>query len=256
MRKGLLAAACAAAFFVCAPASAAIMVATYSGVVATARDDFGIFGAAGAGEDLVGKQFTARFRYDTERGLVMNSPGTDYRMGCGMPVICSAGTGDDWHYVFSEHPILSATFFVNGHSRTMAQPYQLTDAVSSTAGNQTLHAVQTHLPEVGENTEIQYAAATGDLSQPFSHSYSGPLYPYANCNIGCGAYTLGRLSGQQGQLTSLAFSVTGLTISAAPEPAIWMVLLSGFGLTGSALRRSRRRAYGCTSSTLLSAPAP
>ncbi len=33
-----------------------------------------------------------------------------------------------------------------------------------------------------------------------------------------------------------------ISISPAPEPATWAILSTGFGLAGSALRRSRRRA--------------
>lgn len=51
-------------------------------------------------------------------------------------------------------------------------------------------------------------------------------------------------SGSGSNLALDAVSVTDLSVGAVPEPTIWAMLISGFGVVGFGLRRNKARAKG------------
>jgi hypothetical protein len=101
---------CAAAMWVCfaTPASAALVISTYTGTVTSGYDETGEFGTA---HTNLGGNYVAKFTYDTARGTPFLVAGQqDARLG---------GTSFS-----APSPILSATLTINGFTHAFASDYE------------------------------------------------------------------------------------------------------------------------------------
>jgi hypothetical protein len=214
----ILAGATACALLAAAPASAAIMIATYVGSVSASTTYVDVFGT-GLGAGLDGQTFTATFTYDTETGLDGSEPGY-YEERDG---------GSAWG---APSPMLGANLTIN--SVTYDNFGGLNDVVWSTFG-QSLHRAEGG--QGGFNRLFIYLnhAAPGDLEAEV---------PTTDGSLGAGQF---RMQDARGLLATGNLRVSTLTIAAAPtavvpEPAGWALMILGFGAVGGMLRA--RRASG------------
>ena len=222
----------AAALTICAfaaPASATVMLVTYTGKVVVGgyddgagglykdTDDAALFGARGA--HLGGADFTATFLYDTHLGVDSHTPvGPDDHTRVG-----GTSSGDG-----GVIPVLDATLKING----VTQHLGLGSKFGSIRVFNGLVA-QFYQPSppnlMGFRNTI---AGVTELDQTFDTDLAGVVSAGANSFI---------MSFPPGAPTILNFSVTHATAieSAIPEPAAWALMLLGFGGIGSVVRRRR-----------------
>lgn len=223
-RQGFAPAAVAAALvaFSAAPASAAIMVATYQGVVAGGDGASNAFGASFS--SLSGSAFTATFTYDTELGLRGPHNGGDYLRGGARYGV--------------ESPLIGATFTLNGHNLNFTGSY---DAWTWNGATLVQHVAEDRFTQNGVDyvhrlyLDLQELSLPGSVDMPFStDTYfwnSGSLQLTANGGQDRSSFVL------------IADRIDVTTLSAVPEPMTWGLMITGFGLAGVALRRGRANAH-------------
>lgn len=220
MKKTLLVAAVAAAALAGAPAaSAAILVATFTGTVNdSVANDFGLFG----GGDLTGDAFVARYTFDTAKGDYSTSGGYEHQEGGSL----SGG--------FT--PPVTATLTINGATQSFDGTYA--SGVRDFPGDAYLQYFSGY----------RYSDAT-----IFSRHIVNLLANYGTPSIfstisltdvpisGIAFFESGnRITGDY---LSTYLDLTGpgtlIVTGGVPEPATWALMISGFGIAGAALRRRR-----------------
>jgi hypothetical protein len=203
------------ALLAAAPASAAVMVATYVGTVSGGLDYDDVFGL-GAGASLAGQAFTETFTYDTQAGIDDGDPGF-YQERDG---------GTAWG---APSPMLDAALIIAGTAYYVAG--ELNSEIVSETGVESLHRAE---------------GAAGSLFLYLDYNSPGDLTaPVAITSGTLGGGTF-RLYGAGGLLASGALHPVTLIIAAAaptggavPEPQTWAFMVAGLGLAGWELRRQR-----------------
>ena len=208
-----------AALMASSAASAKIMVATWTGTVSSGSDVTGVFGPANS--SLNGDTFTVKFTYDTDLGTRLTSPGVSDEVEGGS--------------LYGVPSPLMATLTINGIPKTIAGIYQaalgqddttyvedIAYDVYVTNNTQFLNFVdlRAYVPGVPLNIEDSFAPIA-------VNSYSGhfQLYSYN------GNSTFYQASGA---LTNDTYEIQPLAV---PEPAAWVLMLTGLSLGGAMLRR-------------------
>jgi hypothetical protein len=214
MKSRLWGAVAASALMLCAApaASAKVMVATYTGGVTYMLGDSAIFGpTAGVGSD-----FDLTFTYDTDVGqLTDNLPDEVYLLGGAMTL--PAGPS----------PMQSVAIRIDGVRHGFVPEAEgFIDLDFANGG--VFHGASTcPLLCQGFSAEFHPDAMPGSLTSAFDGAGTGQ----AN-------FTL-----FQGDRAVFAYlDLQHLSISAAPEPGVWMSLIGGLFVAGSSLRR--RKATG------------
>lgn len=227
MRAKLLAVVAAIASLSAQPAAAAVMLATFTGTVAQ------------PGGPLNGNAFTAKFRYNTNIGNLTLLDGVQ---------IVSGGSFDG----LDGAPFSPMQFFsmrITGGSQydiTVSNPEDFSSIGNyASAGNQfygatgyfDIHAES----DIRDQSigflefaifDIEGFVQTGlTLDTPFAGEVSG----------GGTQYSYGRFENGF-QIRSLSVGlvpsyVTVEGVAGVPEPAMWGMMITGFGLTGTAMRR-------------------
>lgn len=217
-----LATAVVAAATLAAPTvgGAAVMVATYTGVVSVGYDTTGEFGVKG--RYLNGLPFVGVFTYDPAVGQRITFP----------------GIFDDNHSLRPYplgRPEISTTLTIGGVTQNIS------------ADTATLILFQTinfyHNVYYAEDNGADYSNirlyALRDTTNPsLDESFTIPDA------VGFGEFSIHDYDPANGVFTRYVdgqFDVDTVTISAAPEPSAWGLMILGLGLSGGALR-SRRRA--------------
>ena len=246
MRCTLLAAAAAAGLIALAqPASATVMVATYTGTVMTGQDLTGEFGSQ---VNLSGLSYVATFRYDTALGSTgFSSPPTfDER----------AGGSSYWLSGFAS-PILEGTLTLEGVTRGFS--FDSLGDVSMASGTTTVPAPDTYSyffaggngTEVAPGGQVQSGLSMSiytpfgatSVSDPFSASLGSSLAPYS-----IGGFSiidqpdLGGPTYLHNASATLAPETVSIAVASVPEPGTWALMLAGFAGLGIALRTQRRGA--------------
>lgn len=215
------------------PASAARMMATFTGVVDTGVDATDTFGLGGV---LDGASFTARYIYDTSLGFETLTP--TYHSLVGGP---GFGVGVS--------PILKATFTLNG----VTQSFDMGQDGAANVRN------QDGWPQTFFYTN--YYADDGTLStwnylQLFVLDSPAPVLlttPYTGVHQPVDAPPIESnkvlksvwIAGKQETSFQAALTTRSVTLAPAPipEPATWSILILGFFGLGTMLRSQRRRAW-------------
>ena len=197
-----------------------------TGVVFSGDDQSGVFVAPG--DSIVGKDFTAEYIFDDEKGSRFKvAPSYD-------DLYSSAGKSD---------PLLSASLTINGHSfffnglqssnlyvnslghETGAAAFDA--ATSSQVYNYSFLATNNSVP-----------TAPSSLDEPFNGPATGLSdFPADDFQI---AY-MDAVTGETVTSTgTLDVEFVSSTVSDAPEPAVWASMMAGVALMGAMLARRRR----------------
>ncbi len=208
-------------------APAAVLVATWTGIVASGHDDTGVFGAIG---NLAGDAYVVRFTYDTSIGYRDNSlPAYDLVFG-----------GSDYGYA----PPVSATVTINGQTVSINGGFESDAITKPTLPKVDFFSKYTHNDA---NIDIQTNIEMYDQADVHQATLETPVAlttlsgaQAGNFNWFVYDYNLGLKTGQA------AATLNGgtLQISAVPEPAAWALMVTGLGLMGGRLRRRRFAAFG------------
>jgi hypothetical protein len=209
---GLLVAAAASG------AQAAVIVTTYTGVVADGVDTVGFFGTPGA--DLAGEAFTAVYTLDTASSTNFKSPpgafDDDFQYGLGTSSLTIGGATIVSPWVEEYRYIANSSQYIYGWTNLYNYAGSI-EFETGIIGSSLLNSVDLAQP-------LSYKIVDGDGSSGFGY-FTGKD-PYGNSsNIG--------LSTEQVEVTTDAIAV--------PEPAAWTLMLTGFLGAGAALRGARRR---------------
>lgn len=229
-------AAAAALAFAATSASAAVMSATYTGVLTNGIDEDGYFGAPGA--DLSGQAFSVNFVYDTAQGLIS-------------PYFGGQALAGGWLGAPPYQPLLSMSLTILGH--TEATTGDASGDFSSTVTTifpdfPAYHPGTTAQGEVchnGEREPVGLYFATcmrtagpvpSDLVTGFSAAADPLEWGYAMFYLpgGDGPFPHYYVEGRSMNLvvTKLRESPGGV-----PEPGVWALMILGFGAAGAMLRR-------------------
>ena len=228
VRKGLAALGVIGLLTAATPASAALVMATYTGTVASGTDLTGFFHDA----DLAGDTFTAHFVINTALGQSLNDPGYDARFG-------GPGFGG------GVSPILSADFTLDGVTDNFTMGQDGAGNVFAKDGwEQTFFYANS-------NTMVG-AVSDWDFLQLFVLSSPSPVLLASNFTgtnitvLGDPLETnkVGRKVTDNGATVvdyslSLAPTTVTLAVLSIPEPQTWMMMLTGFFGLGAMLRRRR-----------------
>jgi hypothetical protein len=144
-------------------------------------------------------------------------------------------TGGDFNYLFLEGRKIEASYYYDGQGGLLEDWAQL-PFFCVTAGYCNL-------------ITMRYARFTPDS---FSFRLYGPPLPFDNCDLSNSTWqNYGQLCASWQDISSIrydAFVNDGVTVQLdylgggiVPEPASWALMIAGFGLTGTALRRRRYR---------------
>jgi len=224
----LLAASVTAAGLLAAmPAAAAVQTARYSGTVAFGFDQTGVFAAPGS--SLAGYSWVATYTYNRFLGGFYNTDGFTYDVSYG-------GVANGYPGL---SPMISASITINGVTRSVAGAYSAQVATYTS-------------PYVAHNAEDY---SNDGITQVYNYianfNYPAGAPASLDLNFGPVAATggFGYTSWQTydfatGTNTEFAYANLGSDAVysvgiAVPEPASWAMLIAGFGLVGTALRRRR-----------------
>lgn len=225
-----------------APASAAVMMATYTGVITTGFDHDLVFGGR---SNLAGAAFQTRFVYDTTR---YDNRSVQQGSNAHVDMINGQGAGA---------PILSVSVTVNG----------VTDVLSLTSpqydyGYQTYDHAPGRDLTLSQATAYQQSAAGGYAfyEQAFAYFYSLQETPLAldmafSATPAVAPSSMVQIINQdaydaargryrnhymfQGAPTMLSVVRLADPTAAVPEPSTWALLIVGFGSVGLSLRQPR-----------------
>lgn len=190
-----------------APAAATIMTATFTGTIVNGWDGSGFFGPEY--ESLVGSAFVAASTYDTGLGTRDSEPGQyDVIYASGLP---SLG---------------STSITINGISKTISGDSSSGIELRS---NITYYAFASSPLTVFEAIFVVAGGRLTSLNRNFSTNEITSFEGYSN--HGSVHY----------DFTSFEFKLDSFSITGGrdgvPEPASWALLITGFALTGLAMRR-------------------
>jgi hypothetical protein len=221
----------AAALLFASPASAAVMVVTYSGL-ASGTDGLNMFG----GGTLSAVPFSFSFTYDTARGFRETGPTGD---------ALSTPIGGD-------PPVVRVDYELNGVTGSQTTFSLATVATNLIANVFTVNPHQASFDSFGRvamhnefTMGVTLPAAPSTLETPFSldGGLGGSLASWVRTD-----YTSPDSADEFTnvvtvfQLGVAHIDLVALDGTPVPEPGVWTVMILGFGAAGAALRRSRRLA--------------
>jgi hypothetical protein len=200
------------------PASASVMVATFTGTVGTmTQAGAGLF--ASPGVSLTGDGFTAVYIFNADAiGVVTTPTSLDVRGG----ICCLVDPG----------PIVSASLTINGVTRELGhepneEPFDSEIRYDAGAGTVFFQAGRNDAIDSNLIFNMTGAGVPLSLSAPFTLTQDAGNSFYRWADIGTGT--------DRAQLIPTSLTV----VRTVPEPATWAMMLTGFFGLGAVLRRRR-----------------
>jgi hypothetical protein len=229
-----------AAIAIVTTAQAATYLITYTGKALNfATDVTGVFGAAGASLD--GKDVTVVFTLtDPTPGAFVSNDGTTS--------VTYGGT------IFGTPDPVTATVTINGITRTIGSitnAFGQAQQVNNGPFDQVLHKVEDRRlangAVLGLLNTLEASISSNINNVVNSSNYTDPLsyVPQAGDNVfGYFSFVTVDASGATleqayGNFLPDLVTISALAASPVPEPATWMFVITGFGLAGAVLRRTR-----------------
>ena len=225
--RTLACAAAAAALLTALPAAAIVKVATYTGTIGSGTDASGLFTAPGT--DLAGYSYVARYTYDRALGAYQVTDGATYDFSFGGTVY---GPG-------VSSPTISAAITINGVTKSIAGTFYGNAQTSNY--NAVVHEGDYYFDD-GVTTRLSYIFNTDTLNAAASLDQNwGPV---AQSGTGGGFMYVSVYEYATGSLLEYAFASlnadgTYSVGNAVPEPSTWALMIAGFGLVGTAVRRRK-----------------
>ena len=215
-------------------ASAVAVTASYFGIVdatqtidgvSESAPDYDVANLFGGG-NLEGDFITATFAYNTSLGIETNTASSDELDG-GLSFGASS-------------PITSAVYQVQAPGSTATYTYSYTPDYEADVfvGSNDPDTGSADMHEVADSTSQDQSFA---YLIPTSTPPSSLALSFSALGFGPGSY-LDPGATNTGSLDNIVFDTLQLTVSAAPEPACWALMISGLAMIGAALRSGRRRA--------------
>ena len=214
---------------VATPASAVVMLASFSGKVladspdSRSLDRWNFFGLNG---NLSDATFQARFKYDTSLGEAITNSSTDSRFG-----------GPNWDNAPYTSPILEASITINGITDVF-------DTSRNGAANVTIIKDGWHQTFFYTDYyvfPVENALQLFVLDTPDPFSLETPYTGFNRAGLGrptTQPFAYSFIEGKKDY--RLALSPTRVILTAVPEPATWGLMIIGFAATGAMLRSRRQ----------------
>ncbi len=222
--RPLLAAAGAALALAAAPqARAATYDLIFTGTLDSGVDVLGLFG----GGVQAGDALSVTYRYDTSLGGVRS----------GLP-----GVYDeiDTDFPFTPAAITQATIRIDGYSYTYTPDYQASVSIGAanfdwTDGAYDIDGASASGQSLaGDNSATVFQIGPG---QPLPTDLTIPTQ-FTGFGLG---YFDTAFTGPDNLSDNFIFEASSVAVSAAPEPAVWSLMILAVGVLGTALRLRRRR---------------
>jgi hypothetical protein len=213
-------------------ASAATMIATYSGIVSSGVDASGSFGF-GANTALNGLSAQLSFEYSTEAGTVFTQPNYAQLIGAINRLTVTVSGISRSFDTFSYNAVA-----ISDNVPPATGPVDQYDHIADFIGRRDIF-------EENLNT-FAFAQGSGSLLDGFDFS-KPQTFSVSNITFGSASFRFRSISDATRQTVDdfrLSFPVQTLSISqagAVPEPSTWAMLIVGFGAVGAGMRLSRRR---------------
>ncbi len=211
------------------PAAAVEMIATYKGTVRSSNDGLKLFGDA---ESLIGYEYTATYSYDTDKIIqpAGESDSSIFKVG---PMT--------WSFLVNDVTLAGSSSLLIGYiDRAPASGIPGTTPTYDRVYHQSAFADVSGVGTLFYTDVESYTRSIADgLDFGQTISYTPDVGDRTDGQFLVGGY------GDGG--TQLAMNVTSVDIrpvaitSPVPEPASWMLMLTGFGAMGGVLRIRRRR---------------
>lgn len=232
-RHTALAAGIALALVASGSASAAILVATYTGTVKDGFDLTGEFGVAGA--DLTGLSYVSVYRYDTARGVRTTVPGVSDEVLGGS-------------FYGATSPVLSGSVTINGITQSFAPDlYSLARTGAPPATIQHELEMQ-HIYGPGIKRDYFLSNIMFDDNAPANLNVAYVGHPFGSLAfLSGGSFNFqdnNPLADSHSAYGNLTATEVRIVVErgggqGVPEATTWMLMVGGFGLVGTALRRRR-----------------
>jgi hypothetical protein len=210
------------------PAAAAVKTATYSGTLQSGNDLTGVFGAANT--NLAGASYIATFTYDRNLGGSQST----------VPGVSDSSAGGSFYGTAS--PMISASITINSITRSFSAGFDDLALTSANPFPQAWHVAQRKVLGAdfvtAKYNPLTSAGSLDDDVAPNAATGTGSFQIYAFDSL-----TAATTEFATGIFANDAIYSVGDAV-VVPEPASWAMLIAGFGLTGTAMRRRRQHAVG------------
>lgn len=223
VKRLIYVAAAYAAVNVAAPASAAIMTATFAGVINTGVDNIGLFGTPG---DLAGKSVTAVYTYDTAGQSAASSVQHSFSPDA---LIRASVRINEINYDLQVWPENYGFYIRNEYyasdSISILSYFLGSAPIDSSGQLNTLHF-----------DIMQHGIIPAYVGLDGLYSFAPP--PCPDCGFTTGGFSILGLDGSATSGGRIDLTSVEISEVAVPEPGTWMMLILGFGFIGATMRRS------------------
>lgn len=213
----------AAVLTTCSQASATVLVATFTGTFASGFDLTGLFGTSNA--NLAGKAYVARYVFDASKGVRNEN----------LPTVDEIYGGSRYGY---SSPV-SASISVDGHTQSVAGTYYGDAQINPSYFNDLFYGAEDYssniiLSSLRRLNNGVFSTPAASLLSPLSTipDFNDGELTFTTYNFDTSSYLIHTYADMHG--------VGTLTITEeVPEPASWILMITGFGAMGAMLRRRR-----------------